>query len=126
MSGNIIYGDVYTGEAVDTFAVTNLNWISGKRPEKTNLQVKVRHGEKIYQAEITWTSNVQVEVKLDGKDQGIASGQFAVFYDGEYPFVRLLSISTNIIINIFGIQENHSNKISEEELIAVLKNARNE
>lgn len=43
-----------------------------------------------------------------------------------YPFVRLLSISTNIIINIFGIQENHSNKISEEELIAVLKNARNE
>jgi len=43
-----------------------------------------------------------------------------------YPFVKLLSISTNIIVSLFGIKENHSTKISEEELIAVLKNARNE
>mgnify|MGYP001601263014 CR=1 FL=1 len=80
----LAHGDVYTEEAIDTFMVTNLNWISGVQPEKTVLQVKVRHGEKLYQAEIIWTSNVQVEVKIDGKDQGIASGQFAVFYDGEY------------------------------------------
>jgi tRNA-5-taurinomethyluridine 2-sulfurtransferase len=80
----LAHGDVYTGEAVDTFTVADLNWITGVQPEKTNLQVKVRHGEKLYQAEITWASNIQAEVKLDGKDQGIAGGQFAVFYDGEY------------------------------------------
>jgi tRNA-specific 2-thiouridylase len=80
----LAHGDHYTHEAVDTFVVTDLNWISGTRPEKTSLQVKVRHGEKLYQAKLTWTSDVQVEVGIDSKDQGIASGQFAVFYDGEY------------------------------------------
>ncbi len=78
------HGDVYTSEAVDTFMVTNLNWITGAKPEKTELQVKVRHGEKIYQAQITWISETELEVNINGKDQGIAAGQFAVFYDGEY------------------------------------------
>ncbi len=84
---NVVYlahGDVYTNEAVDTFIVTSLNWISSVRPNKTELQVKVRHGEKMYRATLTWTSDVHVRVKLDEPDQGIAAGQFAVFYDGEY------------------------------------------
>lgn len=88
----LAHGDVYTEEATDTFTVTQLNWISGVRPEKTNLQVKVRHGEKLYQATLTWIPAIrqlaeaedsQVEVKLGSKDQGIAAGQFAVFYDGD-------------------------------------------
>ncbi len=84
---NIVYlahGDVYSEEATDTFWVTNLNWINGSKPEKTSLQVKVRHGEKLYQAQLTWESDSQVTIKIDSKDQGIASGQFAVLYDGEY------------------------------------------
>jgi tRNA-specific 2-thiouridylase len=79
----LAHGNVYAEEATDTFMVTQLNWISGTRPEKTNLQVKVRHGEKLYQATLTWESDAQVEVKLASKDQGIAAGQFAVFYDGD-------------------------------------------
>jgi tRNA-5-taurinomethyluridine 2-sulfurtransferase len=79
----LAHGDVYTSEAIDTFGVTSLNWISGMAPDKIGLLVKVRHGEKMYQAKLTWISNVHVEVKLDGKDQGIAAGQFAVFYDGD-------------------------------------------
>lgn len=79
----VAHGEVYQEEARDNFSVAQLNWISTK-PEKTDLQVKIRHGEKLYQAHLTWRSDLQVEVKIDGKDQGIATGQFAVFYDGEY------------------------------------------
>ncbi len=77
----LAHGDVYTSEATDTFTVTALNWISGVAPEKTELQVKVRHGEKMYHAQLTWLSGMSVKVQLESKDQGIASGQFAVFYD---------------------------------------------
>jgi len=41
-----------------------------------------------------------------------------------YPFVKLLSVSTNLILNIFGIKENISDKISEDELRFMLKAAR--
>lgn len=40
-----------------------------------------------------------------------------------YPFVKLLSISTNIIVKIFGIKENESDRVSEEELRFMLKTA---
>lgn len=78
------HGEMRIGEARDTFRASSLNWISDKPPEEKALQVKVRHGEKKYAATLTWTSEVQVEVKLIEKDQGLAAGQFAVFYDGEY------------------------------------------
>jgi putative hemolysin len=40
-----------------------------------------------------------------------------------YPFVKLLSVSTNLILKIFGIKENDSEHMSEEELKFVLSNA---
>lgn len=40
-----------------------------------------------------------------------------------YPFVKLLSISTNLIVKIFGIKENESDRVSEEELRFMLKTA---
>lgn len=40
-----------------------------------------------------------------------------------YPFVKLLSFSTNIILKIFGIKENESDRVSEEELRFMLKTA---
>ena len=40
-----------------------------------------------------------------------------------YPFVKLLSFSTNIIVKIFGIKENESDRVSEEELRFMLKTA---
>lgn len=69
----------------DSFAVGNCNWITGTAPTKTELGVKMRHGPAIAACRLmnnsehagTWN------VKLSGNDQGIASGQFAVFYDGD-------------------------------------------
>lgn len=40
-----------------------------------------------------------------------------------FPFVKLLSISTKLILKIFRIKENESERISEEELIFMLKTA---
>lgn len=67
----------------DIFSVTNLNWISGSPPNKNELLVKIRHGEKLYQCVITGAHNRDVDVKLCEPDAGIAAGQFAIFYDGD-------------------------------------------
>jgi len=85
----------------NNFFVHKLNWFEGYMPKKRQLQIKVRHGEKIYNCGIMapgrdalppfvetsagkqCVSTGAIHVKLDENDQGIASGQFAVFYDGE-------------------------------------------
>lgn len=41
-----------------------------------------------------------------------------------FPFVKLLSVSTNLILKLFGIKENESEKVSEDELRFMLKTAR--
>lgn len=40
-----------------------------------------------------------------------------------YPFVRLLSVTTNLILKLIGIKANEGDKISEDELRFILKNA---
>lgn len=40
-----------------------------------------------------------------------------------FPFVKLLSFSTSIILKIFGIKDNEGEKVSEEELMFMLKTA---
>ena len=64
------------------FEVGKFNWISGEKPGKKNLQVKIRHGENIFNCCLELNSDNGL-VKLDGFDKGIAPGQFAVFYDKE-------------------------------------------
>ncbi len=41
-----------------------------------------------------------------------------------YPFVKLLSVSTSLILKLLGIKENESEKVSEDELRFMLINAR--
>jgi tRNA (5-methylaminomethyl-2-thiouridylate)-methyltransferase len=67
----------------DTFIVSNCNWLSGTPPTKTNLQVKLRHGKNIYNCTVVAIDDSRWQVCLAQDDQGIAPGQFAVFYDGE-------------------------------------------
>ncbi|KKP25040.1 MAG: tRNA-specific 2-thiouridylase MnmA [candidate division TM6 bacterium GW2011_GWF2_30_66] len=83
---NIVYlsKNYYSPDKVrDTFEVEKVNWISDFAPEQKNLQVKMRHGKNIFKCEISFLENGNVTVKLDNSDQGIASGQFAVFYYGD-------------------------------------------
>lgn len=61
------------------FKVGEFNWISGIKPELNELQVKIRHGQEKYNCSIAELDNEFI-VTIDKNDQGIAQGQFAVFY----------------------------------------------
>lgn len=82
---NIIYvsrGDQLIREK-EEFTVGKFNWISGSRPNKESLKVKIRHGAKKYNCKIIFIDNDSAAVKIDLADSGIAPGQFAVFYDND-------------------------------------------
>lgn len=68
----------------DTFHVVQCNWISDIKPEKKELCVKMRHGKHMHDCIVTFLSDHDVYVQLVENDQGIAPGQFAVFYDGDF------------------------------------------
>lgn len=67
----------------DTFRVNFFHWILGNAPEKKELSVRVRHGEHLYVCELLLENETSGVVRLVENDQGLAPGQFAVFYDGE-------------------------------------------
>ena len=66
------------------FNVGKLNWIIGKKPSKKDLKVKIRHGAHLYNCTIDWIDQETLKIKLEKSDKGIAPGQFAVFYDGDF------------------------------------------
>lgn len=66
----------------DSFFVENFNWFNGK-PSEGNLQVKIRHGEKLYDCNLNFVGPDKADVQLQERDQGIAPGQFAVFYNDQ-------------------------------------------
>ncbi len=67
-------------KARDTLEVTDFNWFAGP-PQKASLQVKLRHGEHRYNCTFKQLKEGRALITLDQNDQGIAPGQFAVFYD---------------------------------------------
>jgi tRNA-5-taurinomethyluridine 2-sulfurtransferase len=61
------------------FTVVNCNWF-GSQPLSGTYRLKLRHGAAFHTAYATF-SNDTAEVLLQERDQGIAPGQFAVFYE---------------------------------------------
>lgn len=74
------------------FQLKNLHWITEKPPKKTRLFVKLRHGPRKYPCEIQFLDKSSLTVKIKGKDQGLAPGQFAVFYD------KTICLGTGVIV----------------------------
>jgi len=73
------------------FFVRDVNWVPENPLEQQknvetaiSLQVRLRHGAKKYNCQIRNDDQNKIFVELTEKDEGIASGQFAVFYDGVY------------------------------------------
>ena len=64
----------------DTFLIDE---VQGLLSDYVNisLKVKLRHGPQLHTAVVTYAKDSQLLVKLSERDQGIAPGQFAVFYD---------------------------------------------
>ncbi|NWF89624.1 MAG: tRNA 2-thiouridine(34) synthase MnmA, partial [Ignavibacteriaceae bacterium] len=65
------------------FEVGKFNWITGEKPEKSELEVKIRHGAKKYKCTISFKDDFSAFVKLNDSDSGIAPGQFAIFYEAD-------------------------------------------
>ena len=65
------------------FMVGKFNWISGSNPARKDLQVKIRHGANFFNCKLELNCDETGKVFLNGVDNGIAPGQFAVFYDRE-------------------------------------------
>jgi tRNA U34 2-thiouridine synthase MnmA/TrmU len=67
----------------NTFVVEKFHWLSGVKPDKNNFAVKLRHGAQRYECTVEYDiDNNTGLVTLSDRDQGIAPGQYAVFYDG--------------------------------------------
>ena len=78
VENNIIYvSKTYYAEdkTRNTFRIENLNLFGKSLETYSDLTVKIRHGEKKYSCKIQ-----DDRILLDESDQGIAKGQFAVFY----------------------------------------------
>jgi len=99
---NVIYiglQDEVEVESKNEFLVEDMNWIpekpsfapsyaeatAGKKAtEGKNLKVKIRHGEKFYNCKVGYLEEGRLKIKMDKGDQGLAAGQYAVLYDGQY------------------------------------------
>ncbi len=71
------------GKERKTFEVEKLHWITEEQPEATALHVKLRHGPEKQPCEIVLHQDGTATVTLAQNDQGIAPGQFAVFYNAD-------------------------------------------
>jgi tRNA-specific 2-thiouridylase len=75
-------------DAVETIReralLSHFNWISGDAPvaigESFDCRVKIRHGEIYHDATVTILDYKRAELQLATPDQGLAPGQFTVFY----------------------------------------------
>lgn len=67
----------------NSFIVSDCNWLSGTPPTKKDLQVKLRHGKQLYNCTVNSLGDGRWGITLAQDDQGIAPGQFAVFYEND-------------------------------------------
>lgn len=63
------------------FAIYRCNWIAYE-PAEGRYQVKMRHGKIRHDCLLVPSHDGSVQILLEADDQGIAPGQFAVFYEG--------------------------------------------
>ena len=65
------------------FTVTSPHWITTPPADGYKLKIKLRHGPRINHCTLETLGKERLLVKLEERDQGIAPGQFAVFYDND-------------------------------------------
>ncbi|PIO00567.1 tRNA 2-thiouridine(34) synthase MnmA [archaeon CG10_big_fil_rev_8_21_14_0_10_43_11] len=82
--------EVFVTNGYDSFSkerkeamLANLNWIPQKPENLSNLKVKIRHGPVFYQSKLSQEHDTYT-LTISAKDQGLAPGQFIVFYHEKY------------------------------------------
>ena len=84
-TNEVFVSNYYRSEGMlrKSFEVSVINWISGK-PSVRDLQVKIRHGEKLLATRLVLHHDSTATVRLSEPEKGIAPSQYAVFYDGKH------------------------------------------
>lgn len=67
----------------NTCVVVQTHWFDGVVPNSKEISVKLRHGKARNACTVIPLADDAVRIMLAERDQGIASGQFAVFYQGD-------------------------------------------
>ncbi len=68
----------------DSFMLDTIHWLSSATAyAPANLLVKLRHGAQKYHCALNYDEKDKVIIAISERDQGIAAGQYAVFYDGD-------------------------------------------
>jgi len=67
----------------DIFKVNTIHWLSGVNPLISECDVKLRHGEQKYRCAMHCNKDGSFSITLSASDQGIAPGQYAVFYQDD-------------------------------------------
>jgi len=78
----------------NAFTAAQLHWIDATQPITTDLTVKLRHGPARHGCTLKLLADGAVQVTLQTRDQGIAPGQFAVFYQDD------VCLGTGVIANV--------------------------
>ncbi len=79
----VVHGDNLEERARTSFQVAKPHWIA-EPPTREDLQVRIRHGERIDECRVEADADGALTVDLKtSKDPGIAPGQFAALYDGD-------------------------------------------
>jgi tRNA (5-methylaminomethyl-2-thiouridylate)-methyltransferase len=78
----VSHAERYLNHARQQFTVGAMHWIAGP-PQRADLQTKLRHSPHLEPCVLRPLEDGRWEVCLAHKDQGVAPGQSAVFYDGE-------------------------------------------
>lgn len=80
----VAHADRYLDHARDELTIAEAHWIAGRPPEKTDLLCKLRHGPRLQACAMSPLGSGRWHLRLAEKDAGIAAGQSAILYDGEY------------------------------------------
>jgi tRNA-specific 2-thiouridylase len=79
----VVHADDLAGQARHGFVISSPHWIA-EAPVRPDLEVKIRHGERIDPCTVSAPGDGSLRVEFaTTSDPGIAPGQFAVLYDGE-------------------------------------------
>ncbi len=80
----VSHSSLASAVARSEFTAANLHWVCGP-PAVDRLSLKLRHGPQQIPCSLRWSHDrTWLEIHMTRPDRGVAPGQFAVFYDGEY------------------------------------------
>lgn len=82
---NIIYvahGEDRSARERRRFTVCDPSWIA-QVPTSGRYEIKLRHGPELLPCSMEWIDERRMRVETDRPDEGIAPGQFTVFYRGD-------------------------------------------